>query len=570
MNDPAGIEAKPVSVDGAAPLDGNRPVPIERHRVRRRAVAPPADLDLSADVLVIGGGPAGTWAALKAAEDGARVVLADKGYCGTSGPTASSGTGVWFVPPDPEAREKAVAHREALGGHLHDRRWAHRVLDQTYRSMIELGERGRYPWPSAPDGRIVRRGVHGPEYMRRQRIRVQQAGVRVLDHSPALELLVDADGAVAGAAGHRRQEDVTWRVRAGAVVLAAGGCAFLSRALGTNVVTGDGALFAAEVGAELSGMEFSNHYSIAAEFASVTKGRFFSQSTFFHEDGTVLEGAGSTRGRSVIGRTLLKEKVFCQLHWVDEATQRFMRNAQPNFFLPFDRRGIDPFTQRFPVTCLLEGSVRGTGGVRIVGDDCATSVPGLYAAGDSATRELVCGGFTGGGSHNAAWAVSSGTWAGRGAARHARAIGGDAGRRAVHATGEAGLRPTGAQGSPEQYKEVIELVQGEALPYEKNWFRTGARMTASLGALDDGWAELRSSLAAPGAEARRAREAAAMTAFARWMYSSALARTETRGMHKREDFPKLDPAQHHRLLTGGLDEIWVAPEPVRPFAVMAS
>lgn len=547
------------------------PIRIDSHRDQHAiATASPADLDLIADVLVIGGGPAGTWAALKAAETGAQVVLADKGYCGTSGPTAAAGTGVWFVPPDAAAREKAIAHREALGGYLHDRRWAHRVLDQTYENMIELGEQGGYPWPSAPDGRIVRRGVHGPEYMRRQRIRVQRAGVRILDHSPALELLVDADGSVAGAAGHQRQQDTTWRVRAGAVVLAAGGCAFLSGALGCNVVTGDGALFAAEVGAELSGMEFSNHYSIAAEFSSVTKGRFFSQATFFHEDGSLLEGAGSQKGRSVIGRALLNEKVYAQLHWVDETTQQFMRHAQPNFFLPFDRHGIDPFTQKFPITCLLEGSIRGTGGVRIVTDDCATSVPGLYAAGDSATRELVCGGFTGGGSHNAAWAVSSGTWAGRAAARHAHGLGERARQRPVYATGQAGLRPTGKPGLPDEHRDIVEIARGEALPYEKNWFRTRERMITSLDILNDSWTRLRGSLTAPGPQARRTREAAAMTAFARWMYSAGLARTETRGMHKREDFPQLDPAQHHRLLTGGLDDVWVTPEPVRPVAEMAS
>ena len=44
---------------------------------------------LSADVLVIGGGLAGAWAALSAAEQGAGVVLVDKGYCGTSGVTAT-------------------------------------------------------------------------------------------------------------------------------------------------------------------------------------------------------------------------------------------------------------------------------------------------------------------------------------------------------------------------------------------------------------------------------------------------------------------------------------------------
>ncbi|WP_302621110.1 FAD-dependent oxidoreductase [Paenibacillus sp. JMULE4] len=37
------------------------------------------ELKLDTDVLVIGGGPAGTWAALTAAERGADVVLVDKG-----------------------------------------------------------------------------------------------------------------------------------------------------------------------------------------------------------------------------------------------------------------------------------------------------------------------------------------------------------------------------------------------------------------------------------------------------------------------------------------------------------
>src|SRR5436309_3117178 len=124
-------------------------------------------LDLTTDVLVVGGGPAATWAALKAAQAGADVVLADKGYCGTS-----------------------------------------------------------------------------------------------------------------GAAGYRRQGEEPYRVRAGAVVLATGGCAFLSGALGCNVNTGDGALFAAEAGAELSGMEFSNAYGIAPEHTSVTKTAFYTFATF--------------------------------------------------------------------------------------------------------------------------------------------------------------------------------------------------------------------------------------------------------------------------------------------------
>jgi succinate dehydrogenase/fumarate reductase flavoprotein subunit len=525
-----------------------------------------SELDLTADVVIAGGGPAASWAAVKAAEAGADVIVVDKGYLGTSGATASGGTGVWYVQPDPQAREAAKASREALGGHLADRRWMDRVLDQTYENMNELAEISRYPFPVGADGGQIRRGLQGPEYMRRMRVRVKRAGVRVLDHSPVGELLVDGEGAVAGLTGHRRQHDQAYRVRAAAVVLATGGCAFLSKALGCDVNTGDGALFAAEAGAEMSGMEFSNAYAIAPEFTSVTKTAFYSFATFHHADGSVLEGAGSQRGRSVIARTLLTEKVLARLDQATPEEQLAMRLAQPNFFLPFDRQGINPFTDLFSVTMLAEGTVRGTGGIRIIGDDCATSVPGLYAAGDAATRELICGGFTGGGSHNSAWAMSSGTWAGRAAARHARGLGSRAAGRTVAGAGGAGLRPTGTPGGVTA-DEVIAAVQGEVLPYDKNLLRHGDRLAPALGVLDATWAELRRGLRAEGGDVVRARSAAAMAAHARWMYNAALARTETRGMHKRSDFPEQDPAQHHRLLAGGLDKVWIAPETTATVAV---
>jgi succinate dehydrogenase/fumarate reductase flavoprotein subunit len=44
-------------------------------------------LELDTDVLVIGGGLAGTWAAVAAARAGASAVLVDKGFRGTSGLT---------------------------------------------------------------------------------------------------------------------------------------------------------------------------------------------------------------------------------------------------------------------------------------------------------------------------------------------------------------------------------------------------------------------------------------------------------------------------------------------------
>lgn len=63
------------------------------------------DIDAeTTDVLVIGGGPAATWAAISAAESGSRVTLVDKGFCGTSGATAAGGNNLWLIAPGPRRR----------------------------------------------------------------------------------------------------------------------------------------------------------------------------------------------------------------------------------------------------------------------------------------------------------------------------------------------------------------------------------------------------------------------------------------------------------------------------------
>jgi len=509
------------------------------------------------DVLVIGGGPAGTWAAWSAASAGAKVTLVDKGYCGTSGCAAASGNGVWYVPPDIESREAAMASREALGGFLSNRGWMQRVLEQTYNNVNLLADWG-YPFPKDELGTSYRCSLQGPEYMRLMRKQIKRAGVEILDHSPALQLLVALDGGVAGATGINRQTGEKWRVRAKAVIIATGGCAFLSKALGCNVLTGDGYLMAAEAGAYMSGMEFSNAYGISPAFSSVTKSLMYTWATFTYEDGTAIPGA-SSRGRSAIAKTLLTQPVYAILDRASEDMRAIMRSAQPNFFLPFDRANIDPFTQRFPITLRLEGTVRGTGGIYIKDETCSTSVSGLYAAGDAATRELICGGFTGGGSHNAAWAISSGYWSGESAAKYAQELGETPDNRHVIAAGVAGFM----SGSRHELhsQEIIQATQAEVFPYDRNYFRHEQGLTASLQKLNSLWAEVSNSQAADDSSILQTREAAAMVATSRWMYSSALSRKETRGMHKHLDYPELDDQQQHYLISGGLDQVWVKAQP---------
>jgi succinate dehydrogenase/fumarate reductase flavoprotein subunit len=509
---------------------------------------------LSADVLVIGGGLAGAWAALSAAEQGAGVVLVDKGYCGTSGVTATAGVGHWWM-PEP-ARPAEVERRTTAGGGLTDPWWMYRTMDLVWSRLPELDR--WVHWPQR-DGQPYRRAsIRGPEYMRLMRARVRRAGVRILDHHPATQLLRQADGTVAGAAGIRLQEGGGWACAASAVILATGGTAFLSRLLGANNNTGDGHLMAAEAGAHFAGMEFSSYYTVAAAHSTMTRSIPFMYGTYRDCDGQELELAGTRAGTPVIARALARGPVTVTLDRMPRATRDRLRNVQPNFLLPLVRRGIDPFRDPFEITLRGEGTIRGTGGVEVTGTDGQTGVEGLYAAGDVASRVRIVGGASGGGSPNSAWCVASGTWTGRAAARRAAAARARGGVPAGTAQPPdlSGLVPRSAARALD-VTAIRDTVRHELNDHDKNLFRTEAGLRRSLTILDGLW----SGLAEHGAggadrDGLRTREAAALVATGRWCLASALARPETRGMHRRTDAPGTDPRLAGTIFTGGLDRIW--------------
>ncbi len=513
------------------------------------------DLEIGADVLVLGGGPAGVWAALTAAMRGASVVLAEKGFVGTGGATAAGNTTTIHVAPRSEERERAIRRRIDLAFGLAERPWIERAIDDAYVHLNELADWG-YPYPADESGRSYRGSLRGADYLRFMRRRLRKAGVRILDQSPALELLL-RDGVAAGAAGINRISGQTWTVRAGAVVLATGGCAFLSKALGTNGLTGDGHLMAAEAGAILSGMEFAGQYGLCPAFSSVTKGILYFWATFTDADGNVIARAGDRQ--STVARHLIDGPVYAVIDQAPPRLQEGMRKGQPNIFVPFDRMGIDPFTQRFPVTLRYEGTVRGVGGL-VVNDACATTVPGLYAAGDAASRERFVGATSGGGGPNSSWAMGSGARAGHAAAAFALKAGRPRDGRGVRPAGGTALRPAGASDGALKPDGIIAAVQQEILPLDRNFFRTGVTLAVSLDRLDDLWRQARNGLSASRHDIVRAREAAAMLAHARWIVASAIERRESRGMHRRIDYPARDAALQHRLISEGLDEIRVRPD----------
>jgi succinate dehydrogenase/fumarate reductase flavoprotein subunit len=501
-------------------------------------------LDLTADVLVIGGGPAGCWAALSALEAGASVVLVEKGYTGTSGPTAAGNSSIVDTPPGSEQRRKAVAQRADRGLGLVDEALVDRVYDQTHAGLNRLLDWG-YRFPRNDEGQLYRGSMRGVDYLRFMRQRLIKKGAVLLDQSPALKLLVH-DHAVAGAAGVARIGGAPWRVRAGAVVLATGGCAFLSGALGTNNNTGDGYLMAAELGARLSGMEFTGQYGIAPAHTPVTKGIIYYWASFFDEAGNMLEAKGDRQ--DIVASGLKTGKVFAQLNKADARVQSGMR-GQANVFLPFDRQGIDPFTEKFEVTMLYEGTVRGTGGI-LIDETTATDVAGLFAAGDAASRVRMAGATSGGGGPNASWAMATGTWAGEAAAKFARSLGTSLHTRVVSSAGPAGWGRS--------YEDPLALrraVQDEILPLDRSFHRTRAGLDASAEKLAAVWSALRAN---GGDQASiRAFELRSMAASARWIVASARYRQESRGIHRRIDLQGANTALGtEAVLSGGLDAVW--------------
>ncbi|CAG4900657.1 FAD-dependent oxidoreductase [Paraburkholderia saeva] len=504
---------------------------------------------LDVDVLVLGGGPAGAWAALSAARRGATVVLADKGYCGTSGAAAASNNNVWYV-ADSNDYERHFAERHASGGGLNERAWTDALLANVVGRLHLLGDLG-YPFARKGDGTANYATLRGPDYMRFMRQQIRRAGVTVLDHSPVLGL-VRHDGRVTGGYGIRR-DGSTWRVGAGATVIATGGCAFLGGALGTDVCTGDGHLAAAEAGATFSGMEFSSQYGLAAAFSSVTKGLPFMWASYSRENGSEIPVVDDEAFVSV-ARVLIDEPVFATFDRANVDVQRWLRSGQANAFLPFDRMGIDPFRQRFPVGLRLEGTVRGTGGIRLAHTDCSTDVPGLYAAGDAASREVIVGGRSGGGSPNAAWAIATGAWAGEAASGFASRQRRVASSRGVDAAGWPAYEEL-AIADPATAREAL---RSDVLPPQVNLFRNEARLVQATKTLD---AALTQPVAAD-TKLAAARSARALVYVAKLAYRSALERRESRALHRRSDYPQRDDAAGYRQVIGGIDTLTIARETV--------
>ena len=515
------------------------------------------------DVLVIGGGLAGCWAAIAATRQGSRALVVDKGFVGGSGCSVFAGGVVLYLTPDDDPADFVREHcRESEL--LIDPAWVERLVQANYERITELDGWGA-PFDRHEDGSLHRRliyvgsretvwrlGLDSVELMKLMRkhvLRTKQA--KILDHAAIVKLLVQ-DGRVIGAVGIRRQDERLCLIQAKSVVLAAGGCAWKGTHFGHDMLCGEAYKLAWDAGASLMNMEYANGY-----IATNTRFDSHGQCILAAIGGKYLNGEGEPfLGKysdkvppaiHVIARGMASEiragrgPIQLDLSAVPGTDREMWLHAFKHIAELARRSGQDLFAERTQWHPGFNGSVSGSAGIHIADTSLATRVPGLYVAGDAATRGYVVGASSGITFLNLAWANASGFAAGEGAGKFAQGVAGDeiSAAKAEDALAEA-LRPMEREDGllPDV---VYGHLQTQAMPTEVNIFRHGERMQRAFAHVRELQQEAVPRLFAPDFhELVKCYEVEATALTTALMYEAALKRTESRGWHYREDYPQRD------------------------------
>jgi succinate dehydrogenase / fumarate reductase flavoprotein subunit len=368
------------------------------------------------DVLVIGAGGAGMRAAIAAADAGCSTIVITKSLLGKAHTVMAEG-GIAAGLGNVDAGDSWEVHfaDTMLGGQLLNN-WrmveiyAHEVIDRVY----EL-ERWGGLFDRTDDGRIMQRafGAHshrrlahvgdrtGLELIRTcQDKMVHTAGTECFMEYTLTRLLKDGDRVV-GAMGYNRNDGRFVVIRAGATILATGGWGRMYRYTSNSWEgTGDGAAMAYHAGAELLDMEFVQFHPTGMIWPPGARGILVTEAV--RGEGGLLFNSEHQRfmleydpvkkelsSRDVVARSIYKE------------VKAGRGSPHGGAFLDITHRGADYIVRKLPsmheqfhalasVDITREAMEVGPtihytmGGVRVDAETAATTVPGLYAAGEVA------------------------------------------------------------------------------------------------------------------------------------------------------------------------------------------
>ncbi|RKZ73402.1 MAG: L-aspartate oxidase [Gammaproteobacteria bacterium] len=364
------------------------------------------------NILVIGGGGAGCAAALTAARQGARVILATKLRLGDSNTVMAEGG----IQASIEPNDTPQAHYDdtlRAGHHAADKKLVATMVKEApdvIRWLIKEGmqfdvdEFGdlltRRPGGASANRIVYYRDYTGLEMMRVLREAVSNSNIKVWDHCPAVELLSSETGHCAGAVFYSLEEQAYKMIKAQAVILATGGIGrmHLNNFPTTNHfgATGDGLVLAYRLGAQLRDLDSFQYHPTGIAYPSHIAGSLITESV--RSAGVqLLNGLGERfvdelKPRDYISAAILRECAEGRGVFVDEKTvgvwldtpsmerrePGMMKKRFPKLFQLAKRGNLEP--TKIPM--LVYPALHYQNGGIVINEYGQTCVRGLYSVGE--------------------------------------------------------------------------------------------------------------------------------------------------------------------------------------------
>lgn len=557
---------------------------------------PAAPVRLDCDVLVIGGGTAGTMAALSAAEHGAQVLLLEKAHVRHSGALAMGMDGVNnAVIPGKAEPEDYVAEITRANDGIVNQRTIYQTASRGF-AMVQRLERygvkfekdehgeyavrrvhrsGSYVLPM-PEGKDVKKALY-----RVLRQRSMREKIRIENRLMPVRVLTSGGRAVGAAALHTRTGEFV-AIGAKAVILATGACGrlglpasgYLYGTYENPTNAGDGYAMAFHAGAELSGIEcfqvnplIKDYNGPACAYVANPFGGYqvnahgerFVDSDYWSGQmmSEVKSEIDSARGPIYLKVSHLPDETLTALENILHTTERPTRGTF------HANRGHDYRTHDIEMHISEIGLCSGHSASGVWVDEHArTTVPGLYAAGDLACvpHNYMIGAFVFGDLAGTDAATSCGE------ALAPQQLPGDQLREAHELIYRPLRHPDGPPQPQVEYK-LRRFVNDYVAPP-----KTAAKLSIAVRTFDRMRAEIAEMGARNPHELMRAVEVSFIRDCAEMAARSSLTRTESRwGLyHDRADLPGRDDSQwgyHLNLRKGADGKMVFLKRPVAPYFV---
>ena len=524
------------------------------------------DNKLECDVLVIGGGWAGLFAAIKAKEQGAQVILVSKGLAGRSGQSPwASGTLV-FRAKEGDKLDEWMSHAHSQSEFLNNQYWTETTITQSYDRYqdciayglkFEPGQNNLATPASAADKRASFRGINFagkpgdlPFALRQHALKI---GIKIIDRVMVAELLKQ-NGRIVGAIGISANSYDMYTFAAKTTVICTGACSYkpLNYPPG-HQLTGDGEAMAFRSGAEVLGKEFIHTMWTVR---GLPAGGMATALRVLDEN-QVPENLRELRAASIMGQYMV-DAAGNRLGAIPAGATEYPLTYLQLEFAAHDGRAplytIGRNNTKMEVVggACLGMSIRNADGLWPADKQCGTTLPGLYAAGDSLGTIQNGAVYTMTGSSSMG-AMVQGAIAGAAAAEEAAQMGKPEVNADEIASAKKSVTASRERKGGFSPRWVTQLLQNTMAPYYIYSVKHADRLQAAITQIEFMHHHLIPALLARDPhEVCLANEIRSMVLSAEIRLRSALFRTESRGNHYREDFPRRD------------DENWMAWTKVAP------